>query len=240
MERLQKAMANAGVASRRKSEDLIVDGHVKVNGELVTELGTKVSKTDVIEVDGVPIYKEEPKYIMLYKPKNVISAVSDPTDRQVVVDFIHGVEERIYPIGRLDFDTTGLILLTNDGDFANLLTHPRYNIDKVYIATVNGIVDTKALTKLEQGVMIDGKKTSKARAKVISTNKDKKTSVVQLTIHEGWNHQVKNMFEAVGHEVYRLKRKRFSFLDLGTLQPGEWRDLTAFEVDKLKKIALDD
>ena len=177
---------------------------------------------------------------MLYKPKNVISAVSDPTDRQVVVDFIHGVEERIYPIGRLDFDTTGLILLTNDGDFANLLTHPRYNIDKVYIATVNGIVDTKALTKLEQGVMIDGKKTSKARAKVISTNKEKKTSVVQLTIHEGWNHQVKNMFEAVGHEVYRLKRERFSFLDLGTLQPGEWRDLTAFEVDKLKKIALDE
>ena len=146
MERLQKAMANAGVASRRKSEDLIVDGHVKVNGELVTELGTKVSKTDVIEVDGVPIYKEEPKYIMLYKPKNVISAVSDPTDRQVVVDFIHGVEERIYPIGRLDFDTTGLILLTNDGDFANLLTHPRYNIDKVYTATVNGIVDKKALS----------------------------------------------------------------------------------------------
>ncbi|MBZ6526287.1 rRNA pseudouridine synthase [Aerococcaceae bacterium DSM 111021] len=238
MERLQKVMANAGVASRRKSEDLIVEGHVKVNGELITTLGTKVSKSDIIEVDGVPIYKEEPKYIMLYKPKNVISAVSDPTDRKVVVDFIHGVQERIYPIGRLDYDTTGLILLTNDGDFANLLMHPRYNIDKVYIATVNGIIETKALKKLEQGIVIDGRKTSKAKAKVISINKEKKTSVVQLTIHEGWNHQVKNMFEAVGHTVYRLKRERFSFLDLGGLQPSEWRDLTAFEVDKLKKIAM--
>lgn len=238
MERLQKVMANAGVASRRKSEELIVDGHVKVNGELVTTLGTKVSKTDKIEVDGVPIYKEEPQYIMLYKPKNVISAVTDPTDRKVVVDYIHGVDERIYPIGRLDYDTTGLILLTNDGDFANLLMHPRYAIDKVYIATVNGILDIKAIKRLEQGVMIDGRKTSKARVKVISTNTEKKTSVVQLTIHEGWNHQVKKMFEAVGHTVYRLKRERFSFLDLGTLNPGEWRDLTAFEVDKLKKIAL--
>lgn len=240
MERLQKVMANAGVASRRKCEDLITSGQVKVNGQLVTELGTKVSKTDQIEVNGVPIYKEEPKYIMLYKPKNVISAVSDPTDRKVVTDFIYGVDERIYPVGRLDYDTTGLILLTNDGDFANMLMHPKYNIDKVYIATVNGIPDEKSLKKLQNGVVIDGKKTSKAHAKVISTNTEKKTAVVQLTIHEGWNHQVKNMFAAVGHQVYRLKRERFAFLDLGTLNPGEWRDLTAFEVDKLKKMAMTD
>lgn len=240
MERLQKVMASAGVASRRKSEELIVAGQVKVNGEVVTELGTKVNRTDVIEVEGVPIYKEEPKYIMLYKPKNVISATSDPTDRKVVTDFIYGVTERIYPVGRLDYDTTGLIILTNDGDFANMLMHPKFNIDKVYIATVNGIPDAKSLSKLENGVMIEGRKTSKARAKVISTNTEKKTAVVQLTIHEGWNHQVKNMFAAVGHQVYRLKRERFSFLDLGTLNPGEWRDLTSFEVDKLKKMALSD
>ena len=209
MERLQKVMANAGVASRRKSEELIINGQVKVNGELVTELGTKVSKSDIVEVNGVPIYKEEPRYIILYKPKNVISAVSDPTDRKVVTDFIYGIEERIYPVGRLDYDTTGLILLTNDGEFANLLMHPRFNIDKVYIATVNGIPDEKALKKLQNGVVIDGKKTSKAYAKVLSTNTEKKTAVVQLTIHEGWNHQVKNMFAAVGHQVYRLKREIF-------------------------------
>lgn len=238
MERLQKVMANAGVASRRKSEELIINGQVKVNGELVTELGTKVSKSDIVEVNGVPIYKEEPRYIILYKPKNVISAVSDPTDRKVVTDFIYGIEERIYPVGRLDYDTTGLILLTNDGEFANLLMHPRFNIDKVYIATVNGIPDEKALKKLQNGVVIDGKKTSKAYAKVLSTNTEKKTAVVQLTIHEGWNHQVKNMFAAVGHQVYRLKRERFAFLDLGNMIPGEWRELTAFEVDKLKKMAL--
>ncbi|XJS11579.1 pseudouridine synthase [Aerococcaceae bacterium WGS1372] len=238
MERLQKVMANAGVASRRKCEDMITSGQVKVNGTVITKLGTKVSKNDIIEVNGVPIYKEEPRYIMLYKPKNVISAVSDPTDRKVVTDYIYGIDERIYPVGRLDYDTTGLILLTNDGDFANLLMHPRFNIDKVYIATVNGIPDEKAMAKLQNGVIIDGKKTSKAHAKILSTNNEKKTAVVQLIIHEGWNHQVKNMFEAVGHQVYRLKRERFAFLDLGNLNPGDWRELTAFEVDKLKKMAM--
>ncbi|PMB85114.1 pseudouridine synthase [Dolosicoccus paucivorans] len=237
MERLQKVMAHAGVDSRRKCEDLIVQGRVKVNGETVTELGTKVDARDLIEVDGVPIYKEEPRYILLYKPKNVISAVSDPHDRPVVTDLVEGISERIYPIGRLDFDTTGLILLTNNGDFAHLLMHPRHEIPKTYIATVNGIPTPEALKKLSSGVMLDGKKTSKARASLLSKNTQKNTSVVQLTIHEGWNHQVKRMFEAVGHVVYRLKRERFGFLDLGHLNPGEWRELTRFEVDKLTKMA---
>lgn len=237
MERLQKVMAHAGVASRRKCEELIVQGRVRVNGEVVNELGTKVSLKDLIEVDEVPIYKEEPRYILLYKPKNVISAVSDPHDRPVVVDLIEGIEERIYPVGRLDFDTTGLILLTNNGDFAHLLMHPRHEISKTYIATVNGIPTPEKLKQLAKGVVLDGKKTSRAHVTLLSKNLQKNTAVVQLTIHEGWNHQVKRMFESIGHIVYRLKRERFGFLDLGDLNPGEWRELTSFEVDKLTKIA---
>lgn len=235
MERLQKVMAHAGIDSRRKCEKIILEGRVKVNGELVTELGTKVSTKDLIELDGVPIYREEPKYIMLYKPTQVLSAVSDPTDRKVVVDYILGVEERIYPIGRLDYDTSGLLLLTNDGDFANAMMHPRYNINKEYIAKVDGIVSQQEIKKLENGIILDGKKTSKAKAKVISSNQNNQTSVVSLTIREGWNHQVKRMFEAIGHPVKKLKRERFSFLDLANMIPGEWRELTAFEVDKLFK-----
>ncbi|MGY4104141.1 pseudouridine synthase [Ignavigranum ruoffiae] len=237
MERLQKVIAHAGITSRRKAEQLIVDGRVKVNGETITELGFKVLTHDKIEVDGVPIYREEPRYILLYKPKNSISAVADDKGRPVVTDFIHGIEERIYPIGRLDFDTTGLLLLTNDGDFAQLMMHPRYEIPKTYIAKVEGLIEPTALNKLRRGVSIEGNRTSPAKAKLISQNQDQSTSIVQLTIAEGWNHQVKLMFEAVGYPVIKLKRELFAFLDLGKLQPGKWRELTAFEVDKLRKMA---
>ncbi|MCW6659629.1 rRNA pseudouridine synthase [Aerococcaceae bacterium NML191292] len=237
MERLQKVMAHAGVDSRRKCEQLILEGRVSVNGEVIRELGAKVSAKDRIEVDGVPIYKEEPRYILFYKPKQVISAVSDDKNRAVVLDYIEGITERIYPIGRLDYDTTGLLLLTNDGTFANYLMHPKHQIDKVYIAKVKGIPELKTLRRLERGVVIDGKKTSKARAKLISYNQDNETAIVELTIHEGWNHQVKKMFEAVGHPVMKLKRERYGFIDLGKMKAGEWRELTAFEVDKLTKMA---
>ncbi len=237
MERLQKVMAHAGIASRRKCEEIILEGRVKVNGKKVNELGVKVSPSDKVEVDGVPIYKEEPRYILLYKPRNYISAVADDKDRPVITQLIGGIEERIYPVGRLDFDTTGLILLTNDGDFSNLMTHPSHEIDKVYIAKIEGIPTDQDLNRLRSGVKVDGKKTSRARAKVISTNPSNKTAVVELTIHEGWNHQVKKMFEAVGYPVMKLKRERFGFLDLDGLQAGDWRELTAFEVDKLKKMA---
>lgn len=237
MERLQKVMAHAGIASRRKCEEIILEGRVKVNGKKVNELGVKVSPSDKVEVDGVPIYKEEPRYILLYKPRNYISAVADDKDRPVITQLIGGIDERIYPVGRLDFDTTGLILLTNDGDFSNLMTHPSHEIDKVYIAKIEGIPTDQDLNRLRSGVKVDGKKTSRARAKVISTNPSNKTAVVELTIHEGWNHQVKKMFEAVGYPVMKLKRERFGFLDLDGLQAGDWRELTAFEVDKLKKMA---
>lgn len=237
MERLQKVMAHAGVASRRKSEEIILAGRVKVNGQVTKELGIKVSPSDKVEVDGVPIYREEPRYILLYKPRNYISAVADDKDRPVVTDLIRGIDERIYPVGRLDFDTTGLILLTNDGDFSNLMTHPSHEIDKVYIAKVEGIPTEADLKKLRSGVKVDGKKTSKAGAELISSNPANQTAVVELTIHEGWNHQVKKMFEAIKCPVMKLKRERFGFLDLTGLNAGEWRELNAFEVDKLKKIA---
>lgn len=237
MERLQKVMAHAGVDSRRKCESIIQEGRVTVNGTVVTELGFKVSANDKIEVDGVPIYREHPVYILMYKPKSYISAVSDDKGRPVVVDLLPQIEERIYPVGRLDYDTTGLLLLTNDGDFANLMMHPSSQMDKVYIAKVNGIPDIQALRRLERGIIIDGKKTSKAKAELINFNKDNNTAIIQLTIHEGWNHQVKRMFEAVGHPVMKLKRERYAFLDLKGLQPGDSRDLTAFEVNKLIQMA---
>lgn len=238
MERLQKVMAQAGVASRRKSEQLITDGKVKVNGKVVVELGTKVSPDDIIEVNGQPIFKEEKRYILLYKPAGVISSVSDDKGREVITDLVSEISERIYPIGRLDYDTSGIILLTNDGEFANLMMHPRYEIEKEYIAKIEGNITREAMQMLRQGVQLDGKMTSPAKVKLIKTNAKDHSSLVSLTICEGWNHQVKRMFEAVGFPVVRLKREKISFLNLGKLQPRMWRELTAFEVDKLKKIAL--
>lgn len=230
-------MAHAGVASRRKCEELISQGRVKVNGKVITEMGCQVQASDKIEVDSIPIYKEEPRYFLLYKPKNYISAVEDDKGRPVVIDLIRGVEERIYPVGRLDFDTTGLLLLTNDGDFAQLMTHPKHQIQKTYIAKLDGVPNREELKRLEKGVILDGQKTAKARARLLHSNPDNQTAVVQLTIHEGWNHQVKRMFEAIGYSVNKLKRESLAFLDLGDLQAGMYRELTAFEVDKLKKMA---
>ncbi|CZQ83504.1 pseudouridine synthase rsua/rlub/c/d/e/f [Trichococcus palustris] len=237
MERLQKVIAHAGIASRRKAEEMITEGLVTVNGEVVKELGVKVSKSDRVEVKGMPIYREQPAYYLFYKPKNTLSSVKDDKDRTVVTDFFN-VKERIYPIGRLDFDTTGLLLMTNDGEFANLLTHPKYHIEKTYVAKVSAIPTRAQLNKLENGVILDGKKTSKARTKLISANSQKNTAIVEITIHEGWNHQVKRMFEQIGCPVEKLKREAFGFLTLGDLKPGEYRELNAFEVEKLKKIAL--
>lgn len=237
MERLQKVMAHAGVASRRKCEEIILQGRVTVNGEKVDQLGVKVKSSDRIELDGVPIYKEEPRYFLFYKPKNVISAVSDDKNRSVVLDYFPQIEERIYPIGRLDFDTTGLLLLTNDGEFANRLMHPSYQVPKVYIASLDGIPTPEELKQLEKGVQLDDQITAPAQAKLVSIKRSNRTSVVRLTIHEGWNHQVKRMFAAIGYTVTRLKREQFGFLTLGDLNPGEWRELTAFEVDKLSKMA---
>lgn len=238
MERLQKVMAHAGVASRRKCEELIQKGHVTVNGKVVTELGFKVTGTEKIEVSGVPLYKEPHVYFLLHKPQRVISAVHDDKGRPVVTDFFPGVTERIYPVGRLDYDTTGLILLTNDGEFAQLLTHPKYHIDKTYVAKVKGVPDDKQLKQLRYGVKIDGKKTSPAKVTVLDTDHEKQTARIEITIHEGWNHQVKNMFMAVGLPVTRLKRESFGFLTLDKVPMGSWRPLKRHEVQQLKQEAL--
>ena len=237
MERVQKVMAHCGVASRRKSEELIQAGRVTVNGKKVTELGVKVSQSDKVEVDGVPIYQEQPVYYLFYKPKNVISAVSDDKDRPVVTDYFPGIPERIFPVGRLDYDTSGLLLMTNDGGFANLLTHPKHEIDKVYVAKVKGIASKEVLKPLRNGVKIEGRKTAPARFKVISTDIRKGTSVVELIIHEGRNHQVKNMLAAVGLPVMKLKREKVGTLDLIGLNPGDYRELTKKEVSQLYVLA---
>ena len=237
MDRLQKVIAHAGVASRRDAEKMIVDGRVAVNGEIVTELGTKVSTNDHVEVDKVPIYKEEPVYYLFYKPTGVITAVSDDRGRKVVTDYFPEVEQRIYPIGRLYYNTSGLLLLTNDGEFANSLMHPRYELNKTYIAKVNGIPSKSDMNKLANGIVIDGKKTARANARIKEIDKDKQKAIVELTIHEGRNRQVRKMLEAINCPVDKLKRERYGFLDLGNLQPGESRPLLKKEVHRLKDLA---
>ncbi|MBB6448992.1 23S rRNA pseudouridine2605 synthase [Geomicrobium halophilum] len=238
MERLQKVIARAGITSRRKAEDYIVDGRVAVDGKRVQELGTKVSEKAVIEVDGVPIQREEPVYFLLYKPGKVISAVKDDKDRAVVTDYIEDTEARIFPIGRLDYDTSGLLLLTNDGDFANLMMHPRSKIKKTYIAKVKGKPSKDTLRKLSRGVELEDGKTLPAKASFKSGNKQNDTSIIELVISEGRNHQIRRMLESVGHPVLKLKRERYAFLTLEGLQPGDFRKLKPVEVAQLRELAV--
>lgn len=230
MERLQKVIANLGYTSRRKAEELIQAGKVKVNGQIIKELGTKVKSSDTIEVENTILDNcKNYEYYLLNKPREVISSVSDEHGRKTVVDLIQ-TSERIYPIGRLDYDTTGIILLTNDGNLANKLMHPSSNIEKKYLAKVSGLVSGYDIKRLREGVIVEGKKT--ARAKVNLKKYDKKTnnSLVELTIHEGRNHQVKKMFEAINHDVLKLKREKYANLDLKGLKPGEYRKLTNKEI----------
>lgn len=230
MERLQKVIANLGYCSRRKAEELIVSGKVMVNGEKVLELGTKVSKNDVIEVEGVTLERNfNYEYYLLNKPRGVITAVLDDKGRKTVVDFID-TNERIYPVGRLDYDTTGVLLLTNDGVLANSLMHPSSKIDKVYIAKVEGILTGYDVKRLRSGIVIDGYRTSRCHVKVKSVDKKKNRCIVEIVIHEGRNHQVKKMIEAVGKKVLKLKRERYAILDVSGLNAGDYRRLTNKEV----------
>ncbi|MDO4903476.1 MAG: pseudouridine synthase [Limosilactobacillus sp.] len=238
MERLQKVMAQAGVASRRASEKLITQGRVTVNGETIRELGTKVAAKDKIEVDGVPIHHENHVYYLLNKPRGVISSASDEKGRRTVVDIFKDdeIEERIYPVGRLDYDTTGILLMTNDGDVANKLMHPKFEVNKTYIAKVKGLISNEELKQLRLGVVVDGHKTKPAKTRLKETDRTKKTSIVQLTIHEGHYHQVKKMFEVVGHPVVKLHRESYGFLNCQGVQPGEYRELRPEEVKRLKEL----
>ena len=238
MERLQKVMAEAGVASRRASEKLIATGHVQVNGQTVTTLGTKVTAKDKIEVDGVPLHREKQVYYLLNKPRGVISSAHDEKGRRTVVDILREdeIEERIYPVGRLDYDTTGLLLLTNDGALANKMMHPKFAVDKTYVAKVKGLISNDDLKQLRTGVKVDGRRTKPAKTRLKGTDREKKTSIVQLTIHEGHYHQVKRMLAAVGHPVIKLHRESYGFLNLQGVQPGDYRELRPEVVKRLNRL----
>lgn len=236
MERLQKVLAHAGVASRRQSEKLITSGHVRVNGTVVTELGTKVGVHDQVSVDNVPITHEDPVYVMLYKPRGVVSTANDEKGRQTVVDLIENVSQRIYPVGRLDYDTSGLLLLTNDGELANRLTHPKYEVEKTYVAKVTGIPSNDAMRQIRQGMTIDGEAYAPAKLKLLSSDQKKHTAIVQLVLHEGKNHEVKKLLAAVGCPVEKLKREEYGFLTLKGLQAGDSRYLKPSELAELKRL----
>lgn len=232
MERLQKVIAQAGFASRRKAEELIVKGKVYVNGEKVTELGTKVSGDDYITVDGVELKKEDKVYYILNKPRQVICTVSDDKDRKTVIDYIK-TDKRIYPIGRLDYDTTGLLILTNDGELANILMHPSKGVEKTYVAKLNKNLQPEDLMRLKKGVLIDDVKCIPTRVKVRSFDKEKDTCIVEISIVEGRNHIVKRVFESLGYLVDKLTRTQYGFLKLDNLKSGEYRLLSVKEVKKL-------
>lgn len=234
--RLQKYLAEAGIASRRKAEELILAGKVQVNGKTVTELGTKVDdKVDAVFYNGKRIINSEPMvYIMLYKPEGFVTTVKDQFDRPTVMDLIKKVKERVVPVGRLDYDTSGLLLLTNDGDLTYKLTHPKHNIEKTYVAKVYGTPTEDDVRKFKYGVVIDSRRTEPAKLEVVEENG--KFSVCKITITEGRNRQVRKMCEAIKHPVASLKRVSTGELTLGELKKGQYRHLTEKEVRYLKNL----
>lgn len=235
--RLQKYMAMCGVAARRKCEEMIAAGRVNVNGQIITEMGTQVEETDVVLVDGVRIMpEEEKKYILYHKPAGEVTTVSDDKGRETVMDRFKDFEVRLYPVGRLDYDSEGLLLLTNDGELAQRLTHPSCEVDKVYLARVTGNPSNEAIDKLRRGVFMEGDERRTYPANVRVVRDESLYSDIVVSIHEGRNRQVRRMFDAVGHKVLLLRRIRFGSLELGDLKRGEWRELTAQEVDELKKL----
>ena len=238
MDRLQKIIAASGLTSRRKAEEWILQGRVKVDGQVVTELGVKPRKGALIEVDGKAIAREDKVYYVMDKPKKVLCTLNDEHDRRTVVDLMTDVPQRVFPVGRLDYDTTGVLIMTNDGEFANEIIHPRYHIAKVYEVTINGILKTEEIKQLEQGVVLDdGIKTLPAKLGV--TNKDfaHEQTMFELTIQEGRNRQIKRMLEVFGYEVRRLHRRSLGPITVRGLNPGEYRLMKPFEVKQLRRLA---
>ena len=238
MDRLQKIIAASGRTSRRKAEEWILQGRVKVDGQVVTELGVKPRKGALIEVDGKAIAREDKVYYVMNKPKKVLCTLNDEHDRRTVVDLMTDVPQRVFPVGRLDYDTTGVLIMTNDGEFANEIIHPRYHIAKVYEVTINGILKTEEIKQLEQGVVLDdGIKTLPAKLWV--TNKDfaHEQTMFELTIQEGRNRQIKRMLEVFGYEVRRLHRRSLGPITVRGLNPGEYRLMKPFEVKQLRRLA---
>lgn len=237
--RLQKAIANSGVTSRRKAEQLITEGRVAVNGEIVSELGSKVSVSDKIEVDGVPVTTEEKVHILYYKPAGEISAVEDDRNRGTVTDAFKQMDVRLYPVGRLDYDTSGILIMTNDGGFTQYMTHPKYEMQKTYRVKVDGILKRDQQKEMRNGIKLEDGKTSPAGVKVIRDKKDRQM-ILELTIHEGKNRQVRRMFEYFGLNVIKLTRTRYDFLTLDGLAEGEYRFLKPHEIKKLIANAKDE
>lgn len=230
--RIHKYMALCGVASRRKSEQIVLEGRVKVNGDVITNLGHQLADGDIVEVDGKVIHLEEKKiYIMLNKPLDCVTTSSDQFGRTTVLDYIKDIDERIYPIGRLDYNTTGLLLLTNDGDLANKIMHPSHEMTKTYVAKVKGVPTNEEMKRFENGLMIDGQMTSNASIKILKLQTD---SILEIIIHEGRNRQVRKMCDAIGHPVISLKRIAIGKLKLN-LEIGTYRHLTDDEVNYLKR-----
>jgi pseudouridine synthase len=232
-ERLQKILSQAGVASRRASEKLMLDGRVTVNGATVRELGTKADPTcDEIRVDGRRIkIAARHRYLLLNKPRGYVTTRSDPERRPTVIDLLHGVSEYVYPVGRLDFDSEGLLLVTNDGDLAARLTHPRHAVARVYDARVLGVPDAHDLDRLAKGIVIDGERTAPAHVKTLGPGH------LIITLREGRNRQVRKMCDAIGHPVTALKRIAIGPIRDARLKPGEWRDLTERELRQLRNAA---
>ncbi len=235
-ERLQKILARAGIASRRKAEELIREGRVTVNGQVAT-LGMKADiQQDYIKVDGKLVLKPEPKtYIMLNKPKGVLTTLEDPEGRPTIKELIRGVRFRVYPVGRLDFYSEGLLLLTNDGELAYRIIHPSHKVPKTYLVKVKGIIEEKDLEKLRRGIKLEDGITAPAQIRRIRMPKTEKNSWLEVVIYEGKKRQIRRMFQRVGHPVLKLKRTRIDGISLGDLKPGQWRYLTSEEIKRLKK-----
>jgi 23S rRNA pseudouridine2605 synthase len=236
-ERLQKILAQAGIASRRHAEKIIVEGRVMVNGAVVTELGSKADiERDHIKVDGKLLHAPKRQvYLALYKPNNTVTTVTDPEGRATVMDLLHGVKERVYPVGRLDYRSEGLLLLTNDGELANAITSAATHLPKTYLVKVNGALTADQVKKFRDGVPIDGRRTMPAGLKVI---READNPWYEIKLFEGRNHQIRMMFKHFGRLVEKLKRVRIGPIDLGSMKPGEFRHLSGEEVTKLKRAAL--
>lgn len=238
-ERLQKIISQAGVASRRHAEELITAGRVTVNGKIVSELGAKVEPgRDSVAVDGKPLTAEKKYYILLYKPRGIVTTLDDPEGRRTVTELVAGIPARLYPVGRLDYNTEGLLLLTNDGSLTHALTHPSHNISKTYIAQVVGKPTEEKLDKLRIGIRLEDGLTSPAKIRFIGYDGEKNVSQLEIIISEGRNRQVRRMCEAIGHPVNKLKRVRFAFLTLEGLRRGRYRHLAPDEVAELKQLAF--